>query len=80
MFTLETRLNGMLANFTYVHNGGEIEKGIYSYSVEHHRVDKEPSVIRFKINYSREEGAEKLALLIYKEIDKRLKKENINQN
>ncbi len=74
MFTLETRINGMLMSFTYVHNTGEITKGIYSYSVEHHRIDKEPSVIKFKLNHSREDGAEKLALLIYKEIDKRLKK------
>jgi hypothetical protein len=77
MLSIETRVNGCLIGFAYVHNEMSLDgkdEGECKYSVEYHRVNREPSVIRFNIKHKREEGAEKLSLLIYRELDKRLKK------
>lgn len=75
MLALETRVNGILINCTYVQREElPIKEGIYEYYIEHHRINREPKVIEFRIQHKREEGAEKLSLFIYKEIDKRLKK------
>ncbi|VVB82291.1 Uncharacterised protein [uncultured archaeon] len=73
MYTLENRINGILIGFTYVQNEKEVGNGNYSYSVQHYRINKTPSVIKFKIIHKRDEGAEKLSLLIYKEIEKIIK-------
>jgi hypothetical protein len=79
MLSIETRINGTLIGVAYVHNESlinETGEGECVYSVEYHRINKEPPVIKFKIKHRREEGAEKLSLLIYTELDKRLKKGN----
>jgi hypothetical protein len=79
MLSIETRINGTLIGVAYVHNELYLEgkeEGECVYLVEYHRLNKEPPVIRFNVKHKREEGAEKLSLLIYKELDKRLKKEN----
>ena len=79
MLSIETRIKGNLIGFVYVHNEslvGDNEKGECIYFVEYHRVNKEPPIIRFSVRHKREEGAEKLSLLVYRELDKRLKKEN----
>ena len=75
MLSIENRVNGELINYTYVHNEELIDDsgGTCVYYVEHHRINQEPKVIDFRLKHKRSEGAEKLALLIYKEIDKRLK-------
>lgn len=74
MFSLENRVNGVLINFTYVHNEELIDDsgGTCVYYVEHHRINQKPKIIDFRVKHKRYEGAEKLALLIYQEIDKRL--------
>jgi hypothetical protein len=78
MLSVETRINGCLVGCAYVHNEFSINdketEGVYY--VEYHRFDREPKVTEFRIKHKREEGAEKLLLLIYKELDKRLKKVN----
>ena len=79
MLSIETRINGTLIGVAYVHNEIYLidkEEGECIYSVEYHRFNKEPSVIKFNVKHKREEGAEKLSLLIYRELDKRLKREN----
>lgn len=80
MLSLETRINGILISYTSIENqlidDGE---GNFIYKVEHYRLDKKPSVIQFNILHKREEGAEKLALLIFREIDKRLKKCDVSK-
>lgn len=76
MLSIETRVNGTLINYTYVHNEGQISNGDYLYSVEHHRFNREPQVINFKIKHKREELAEKLILKVYQEINKILIKRN----
>lgn len=79
MLSIETRINGNLIGVSYIHNESLVdnqEQGECIYFVEYHRMNKEPPVIRFNVKHKREEGAEKLSLLIYKELDKRLKREN----
>jgi len=77
MLSIETRVNGNLIGFAYVHNEMIIEEGKTVYSVEYYRVNRFPDVLRFRVLHNPKEGAEKLSLLIYKGIDKRLKKENL---
>ena len=76
MFLLENRVNGILIGYVHVHNEELIDdpRGTYIYYVEYHRINREPKVIDFRLKHKPDEGAEKLALLIYQEIDKRLKK------
>jgi hypothetical protein len=74
MLSIETKVRGKIINFTYVHNEKLIKNNTYEYYVEHHRVNLEPKIIEFKIQHKQDEGAEKLLLLIYKEISKRLTK------
>jgi hypothetical protein len=79
MLSIETRINGNLIGVAYVHNESlidDIGTGECVYFVGYHRMNKEPPVIRFNVKHKREEGAEKLSLLIYRELDKRLKREN----
>jgi hypothetical protein len=75
MLSIETRVNGNLISHLYIHNEMIFEGDKTVYSVEYYRINKEPAVIKFVIKHNRSEGAEKLSLLIYREIDKRLKKE-----
>lgn len=78
MFSLETRVNGMLIGYAHVVRKIIIDWENYIYYVEYFRPEREPSVIRFNITHKREEGAEKLVLKVYREIDKILRKEDSN--
>ncbi len=78
MMSLETKINGKLITYTSIHNEGFLDENqtISLYYVEHHRMGSVyPRVIDFRVKHKRDEGAEKLSLLIYREIDKRLKKQ-----
>ncbi len=77
MISLETRINGLLIGYAYIHNElVQDDKKNYLYNVEYHRFDRKPNLIKFSVMHKREEGAEKLLFLVYKEIDKRLKRHN----
>lgn len=73
MFSLELRINNGLVGHAYCVNELVTEEGIGVYNIEYYRLGKEPSVMKFRIAHKRDEGAEKLALLILREADKRLK-------
>ncbi len=73
MFSLEVRANGKLLGCAYVENKMPLDDGKFLYYVEYHRMGLKPNIINFSVAYKREEGAEGLALMIFKEIDKRLK-------
>ncbi|MEK6827692.1 MAG: hypothetical protein AABX99_04380 [Nanoarchaeota archaeon] len=76
MLSVESFVNEYPISFLCVHNEIKIdEEGNYIYHVEYERTD-EPIDLKFEINHKREEGMEKLLLLIYQEIDKRLKRES----
>jgi hypothetical protein len=79
MFSLELRINNGLVGNAYCVNEFVTEEGIGVYNIEYYRVGREPSVIKFKIAHKREEDAEKLALLILQEVDKRLKKRDVSK-
>ncbi len=75
MMSIEAKINGNLIGHVYIHNilfgdngGNDI------YKVEYYRPNQEPSVINFKIAHKKEDGPEKLSLIIYQEINKILKK------
>lgn len=72
--SIENRVNGILIGFGYVVNETFIDEENCLYSVEYHRVGKKPNVVNLSVIHKREEGAEKLSLLIYSELDKILKK------
>lgn len=66
MLTLENRIDGILIGCAYVYNIGSLDKkGRYSYAVEYHRFDKEPPVLKFEIKHKKDDGVEKLSLLVY---------------
>jgi hypothetical protein len=73
MFSLEIRANGKLLGCAYVENKLRLDNGDYLYYVEYHRMGLKPNIIEFSVAYNRDEGAEGLTLLIFKELDKRLK-------
>jgi hypothetical protein len=79
MLSVETRVNGSLVGTAFVYNELSLDDNIEGeclYSVEYHRINKEPPVIKFKVKHRREEGIEKLSFLIYRRLDQRLKKES----
>lgn len=76
MMSIETRINGRLISYTHVYNEFQVDGQKSMYYVEHHRINLEPKVMSFRISHNRSEGGDKLALLIYREIDKRVKKLN----
>jgi hypothetical protein len=76
MLSVESFVNEFPVSFLYVHNEQKIdEEGNSLYRVDYERVDGSAE-LKFEIKHKEEEGVEKLLLLIYQEIDKRLKKEN----
>lgn len=80
MLSLETRINGVLIGYINVHNEIMADKdNNHIYNVDYYSFGKEPYKLNFKVKHNREEGAEKLLLLIYKEIDKILKKDSSNK-
>ncbi len=80
MLSLETRINGALISCVYIHNEKYIDNKNCIYEVDYHQFGKKPHVISFKIKHNREENAEKLALLVYEEIQKRLKTGNNSED
>ena len=79
MFSLEVRANGKLLGCAYVENKLQLNDGKFLYYVEYHRMGLKPNIINFNVIYKREEGAEGLVLMIFKEIDKRLKSEEADK-
>ena len=79
MLALETRINGIPIGFAYVVRKTSLDNNDYIYAVEYHRIGRKPSVINFKIVHNRDEEAEKLSLLIYEELYKRLKKVRVSK-
>ncbi|MCX6747116.1 MAG: hypothetical protein NTU63_03215 [Candidatus Pacearchaeota archaeon] len=80
MLSLETRINGTLIGYTYIKNElNQDNDGNYLYEVEHCRFDRKPNVIGFNLLHKREDGAERLLFLVYREIDKRLKKCDVSK-
>ncbi len=76
MLSVESFVNDYLVSFLRVHNEMKIDQdGNYLYRVEYERTDENID-LKFEIYHKGEEGMEKLLLLIYQEIDKRLKKES----
>ncbi len=78
MLSLETRVNGALISYVYIHSERYIDNKNCIYEVDYHQFGKKPHVISFKIEHNREENAEKLMLLVYEEIQKRLKNNQHN--
>lgn len=79
MLSLETRVNGELIGYAYVNKKQQADihnSKNYIYYVEYHKIGLRSKVIHFRIVHNVEEGAEKLVLKVYQEIDKILKKEN----
>ena len=76
MFSLEVLANGKLLGCAYVENKMLLDDGKFLYYVEYHRMGLKPNIIEFSLTYNREEGAEGLALSIFKEINEILKKKN----
>ena len=73
--SLETRINGRLIGVAHIENTEVVDgEKNYLYNVRYIRVTGNPAIIEFDVLHKREDGAEALALLIYKEIDKELKK------
>lgn len=80
MLSLETRINGNLISCVYIRNVDYIDNKNCIYNVDYHQFGKKPSLINFKIQHNREENVEKLMLLVYEEIQKRLKSKSNSEN
>lgn len=74
MLILENRINGFLIGCAYVSNELQVDEENFSYRVEYHRFNQKPNILYFDLIHKREEGAEKLALLVYEEVSKKLKR------
>ncbi|MEK6757705.1 MAG: hypothetical protein AABX88_01115 [Nanoarchaeota archaeon] len=77
MISIKTKINGKLIGYAEIVNRKHIEEEIYEYSVEYYRPRKNPSVIRFNLIHDRKKGAENLTILLYEQLDKELKKNNL---
>ena len=73
MFSLEIRINGLLVGCANGTNEFSADGKTFSYNIEYHRFNKDPKVLSFNVSHVREEGVEKLAFLVYKEVVKRTK-------
>ncbi len=73
MFTLENRANGFLIGYASVQRV-DINEKEYIYEVEYPRINKEPPVIKFQVFHKIEDVVEKLALQVYKQLNKQLSK------
>ncbi|MCL5018694.1 MAG: hypothetical protein M1416_02940 [Candidatus Pacearchaeota archaeon] len=75
MLSLETRANGVLINLIHVANR-EItdKKGNYFYDVKYYNFGENSYMLNFDVVHNRKDGAEKLLLKIYEQIDKLRKK------
>lgn len=82
--SLETRINGKLIAYTYIHNEGFLDEAQTTslYYVEYHRIGENvnPKEFHFYLKHNRAEGVEKLTQLVYREVGKRLKKLERNKN
>jgi hypothetical protein len=74
MLILENRINGFLIGCAYVSNELQVDKENFSYHIEYHRFNQKPNILYFDLIHNRKEGAEKLALLVYEEVSKKLKR------
>ena len=76
MLSVEEKINGCTIGYMEISNQLFIENELYIYHVEYHRMNREPKIMEFTVKHRREDGVEKLLLLAYQGINKRLKREN----
>jgi len=77
MLFLEIQVNHLLIGQVHVFNKGRTglddkNNRLYKVQYKYHLDTKKPEVMNFEIVHNREEGVEKLILLVYQEINKRL--------
>lgn len=82
MISIETRVNGVLLGYIYARNAKEVDeaKGIYTYEVEFYKPEGKPPLMEFSVRHKRDEGFEKLALIVYKEVNRRIKERKGEKN
>jgi hypothetical protein len=74
MMSIETRINGILINYMSIVREVNLPEGFYLYDIEYFRPERSPKILEFQVRHKREEGAEKLALIIYQKVNKLLGK------
>lgn len=83
MLSIETRINGILIGYASVTRKLQADLDNdknYIYYVEYHKIGLKSRIINFRVVHNIDEGAEKLVLLVYQEIDKRLKIGNAEED
>ncbi len=72
MFTVETRINGMLINHIYGHNEGNIGMGLCKYTYEFYDVENH-NLKKGSVEHNRQNGINALIATIIEDMNKKEK-------